>query len=54
MEEISKATSTAYACYNKSESDRKISSSGGIYSILARVVIQNGGWFMPLVMQVQM
>lgn len=33
----------AYACYNKNESNRIKSSSGGIYCLLAKKVINNGG-----------
>lgn len=33
----------AYACYNKDESIRKESSSGGVFTLLATLVIENGG-----------
>lgn len=33
----------AYACYNKDESIRKESSSGGIFTLLASLVIEKGG-----------
>ena len=33
----------AYACYNKDESIRKESSSGGVFTLLATLVIEHGG-----------
>lgn len=35
--------SVAYACINKSEEQRCMSSSGGIFSLIARKIIQKGG-----------
>lgn len=36
-------TPQAYACYNKDEKIRKESSSGGIFTLLASYIIENGG-----------